>query len=556
MLSALLIEDLSSVICTNIAFFHFDSELAEKRSGLHALRAILIQLIHRNQASKHIIDTVSLLMDEGGSGQPRASDDELREIFSLFLRHIPNMILLFDGIDECADITELLDTLQRLCQHTTTKILLIGRPSIIFPPAYRHTSCSIHINEKAHCADIETYLAHQLRQSEIEVAGKLGRREMVKSIARGSGSMFLWARQMVSYLSSPALSPLERLNELTNLNLIEGLDFVYNRTMKALEKKIAKEKLFVFKIFQILAVSLRPLTIMELQTALASYPGKPVDKFNRVYNLEKYLSHMCGALVEIRPDDSVRFIHLSVKEYITSRVMCRNYFLVDTHIANIYLAKVCLSYLIFDMPASPLSGAADCAAKRDDLADCLPLLKYAVQSWNRHIKNGLSAIDRESSAGVLKACEEMVLFLSSFLDKKACITAWIEAAWTFGKKPEGIPLFNILEDLKQHLTSPNEYLSQLAWYCERLDRLCKDLEILNKEWCHLLAIKPNEIWGDSVSAFFESEFWLATKKTIVLTLKPKEHDPTGGSNTLATVIASQVSTDGGHLGILEVIPSK
>ncbi len=275
MLSALLIEDLSSVMSTNVAFFHFDSELEEKRSGLQALRAILIQLIHRNQASKHIIDTVSLLMDEGGSGQPRASDDELREIFSLFLRYIPDMILLFDGIDECADITELLDTLQKLCQFTTPKILLIGRPTIIFPRAYRHTSCSVRIDEKAHCADIETYLEHQLHQSEIEVAGELGRCQVVKSIARGSGSMFLWARKMVSYLSSPALSPLERSYEITNLNLIEGLEFVYSRTIKALEKRIAKEKLFVFKTFQILAVCFRPVTVMELQTVLASHPGLP-----------------------------------------------------------------------------------------------------------------------------------------------------------------------------------------------------------------------------------------------------------------------------------------
>jgi hypothetical protein len=63
-------------------------------------------------------------------------------------------------------------------------------------------------------------------------------------------------------------------------------------------------------IFSWIAFAKRPLKTLEFLSALTFSSGNPTVKSL----VPKYVLGICGALVEERPDTTLTFIHISVKE--------------------------------------------------------------------------------------------------------------------------------------------------------------------------------------------------------------------------------------------------
>lgn len=304
-----------------MGFFHFDSTRPEKRAPFGAIRAVIIQLIHKNQLALDIIDTLSVLMDTSGSGQPHASDDEVREILVLIIHRMSGIALVFDGIDECTDASGFLRVLHEICNNSTCRILLFGRPNVSFPAPYRQDAIQFQVEPWSNLEDLKQYLGAEVRDllETVNIAGALSAENIANLIADRAKSMFLFAKLMVAYLHSPALSPVERLRVIENLSMLEGLDNMYEHTTQHLETRFSKERELVHKIFRLIAVSIRPLTVAELRVALALNPGIPSDESDWVADFERSLPLLCGALVEVRIDKTVQFVHLSVREFLTSK---------------------------------------------------------------------------------------------------------------------------------------------------------------------------------------------------------------------------------------------
>ncbi|KAI9830344.1 MAG: hypothetical protein M1819_005725 [Sarea resinae] len=563
-LSTLLIEDLEVTSRQrNIAFFHFDAKQPQKSDMYHALRAILIQLVHRNQLEKDVVDTVSILMDVTSRGQPHASDDEVQDIVRLYLQKIPNVVLVFDGIDECSELTMFLRALHTMTQETQCRILFLGRPNISFPMQYSQ-HCRLELDPSANLGDIRLYLrleVDELMQPGL-LAGQISAEELVERLALRAGSMFLWAKLMVQYLHSPALSPRQRLQDLENLYLLEGLDSMYDRTMQVLEARYAREKELVSKIFSFLAVALRPLGVSELQAALALYPGQSIDPSNYISNFEDSIIVLCGGLVEVRPDKTVRFIHLSVNDFLTSNaaVQKQNYFQIEIALAHLSLAKVCLSYLTYDMPASPLGGSAENSAEKAHLESWLPLLSYAAQSWSSHIARGMQITSEKALSVGIDFCCDLTQSIEAFIKKPYNVTAWVEACWVFEKPPNIAPDFEIqLKDLEHAVHSSDDRLALFLWTCRKLLHLSNDLDKLDKDWGHLLEVSPHEIWGPSVTAMLKSDFLVITTATEIISLVSQEDPHDESRDELrknSILIASKNSSDGSNLGVVTVWPSE
>ena len=54
---------------------------------------------------------------------------------------------------------------------------------------------------------------------------------IIAQLSRRSNSMFLWARLMSNYLSSPYLTPNERSDAIHHLDRFEGLDTMYGKIL-------------------------------------------------------------------------------------------------------------------------------------------------------------------------------------------------------------------------------------------------------------------------------------------------------------------------------------
>jgi hypothetical protein len=136
------------------------------------------------------------------------------------------------------------------------------------------------------------------------------------------------------------------------------------------------------------------------------------------------------------------------------------------------------------------------------------------------------------------------MLVAKFLSRPLTITVWIETSWSFRVQPSVKLLTSLFDSGSLDVTL--------------LEDLSSQLDRLNSEWGHLLKENPLEIWGDSISAFLQSDFLFRTKNTKVSPMLPT--DAVGsyqsGGQSRAVLVRSQVSQDNTRLGVVLVLPSR
>jgi hypothetical protein len=237
------------------AFFHFNSgDETGSRSAREALNAITTQLVHTHRNEKITIDALVLLITRVASGQRRASGDDVDAVLKVLLRQSPTFLVI-DGVDECTDKDILLTKVYDLCQVTDCRVLFLSRPNISFPWCFprKESECrKFFLNHLHNLKDIESYLLVSFDRMASD--DLFGRREipstMLQNVSRRANGMFLWAKLLVNYLHSEALSPYERLSTISDASLLEGLDGLYHGILLMLSQRYKKEKIVAADIFR------------------------------------------------------------------------------------------------------------------------------------------------------------------------------------------------------------------------------------------------------------------------------------------------------------------
>jgi hypothetical protein len=194
-LSIVAIEDLMARKSSDsfMALFHFGGD--ERAGYFQAYRAIVANLIHQGRRNYDMIDAAILLMDQEGSGQFQASDDDTEELLRLLLHKFP-ATLVFDGVDECDNIEGFLSSLFDLCKGTDTKVLLLNRP-ISFPATYqdgKETPWRIRLESSNNYQDIASFLNHKLTRmfDNGSISPSPFQVDVLDGVAKRSNGMFLW----------------------------------------------------------------------------------------------------------------------------------------------------------------------------------------------------------------------------------------------------------------------------------------------------------------------------------------------------------------------------
>jgi hypothetical protein len=557
-LSSLLIEDLedSSPSDGGVLFYHFAVERRDYCSPYYALRAVLVQLLHKFRWHKEVIDRISVLMESDSSGQVTASDQDIYAALSLVLEGFQNIILVLDGLDECEDPTAFLQLIKELCASTPTKALILGRPNVELPMRFQHLL--IYLPETSNMEDIKAYLEPQilLLKDRRLIPEEVALAKVVNALTTRAEGIFLWAWLMIQYLSCRVLSPKERVAAIFESIPIEGLDNMYEKILRVLDRGYANEKASVRRIFEFIAICFRPVLATELQVALAITPGKVTESTSFIVEFEESVPIICGAVVEIQRDGSVRFIHSSFRDFLisSSDSTYRRSFTVDERAAHIRCATTCLSYLIYDLPSSPLSATPSMSSAKD-LKVAFPFIEYA-QQWVKHAASGFrneTASQEEVDAGLY---DEFYSILAKFINRPLTVTVWIEASRRYGLSPSLQSLIALRSDQNSSAKSAPllESGNLVATLLEELDT---ELERLNNEWGHLLEKDPSAIWKPSITAFSRSSYWFQTRDTIVSSLLPLDAVGSYRNGTSRSVLVlSQLSSDEGEMGIVLVLPSR
>ena len=537
---------------TAIAFFYFNAQHTDSTSSGGALRAILAQLLQDNKDNADFIDLATLLMEDTGSGHNTATKREIQSVIQVFLARLGVSFLMFDALDECEDWEELLETLEDVTQGSNCSVVCTGRPHLSVASMVGDNTSQIHLEARGNLADMKLYLEpkiHILRKRR-KLPDSLTVTEIVDKIANRANSMFLWVVLMISYLSSPLLTPNDRLQAINNISLLEGLDSMFSSILEDLNRRLHKSEWSKIKnMFQWLVVAQTPWTLPMLHTALAVQDTRPITSDDYISDFSESLIQTCGSFVEIYSDGTVRFIHFSVQEFLANpnpefqnSELSRS-FHVQKELAHCSMATLCLSYMIYNIPHKPITVTGQQGTEAGDLSQKYPLLSYSTKWWPIHACQSLRLNDLGASGYSAGCYGTSFKVIVEALCNKNFISCWIETSYIF----QNAPNLDIMKSCAQALKRkyPEVWKFRVESMVEKLDRLAPELNRLNLDWGHILKKEPNEIWLPSINAIGRFDLWASSAGAKMNFLESKED---AGS----ILIASQVSADGASVGMLKI----
>jgi hypothetical protein len=358
---------------------------------------------------------------------------------------------------------------------------------------------------------------------------------------------------MVAYLNSPSLTPKERLDTIEQVNLFTGLDAMFTRILERVEKSTPRTQWNrIQNTFQLLAAALRPLEANELKILIAVKRDTAMSEDDQIQDFDDSLVQMCGSLVEIRPDQTVAFIHLSVSEFLTQagpRPSCPWPFHVQLHAAHRMMAIQCVSYMLNEVPHSPLSGCSSTTITSELVDMRFPLLQYSALNWVSHVRHCLQfeLIDDIKKLSTINEYKVLLSQILKAVSSREFVSMWIETGWIFGIPPSlrNMPL--IINSALEILGVP--HLGEAAALTAKLECLSKYMSNLEQQWSRVLELNPNEIWLPSIQTFTKSELLVDSNVSSLVSLSsPEDVD--------AILLASKVSDSGSEVGVLKVWPSQ
>jgi len=114
----------------DLVFFYFDKQRGDSIRSSDAFRAVLTQLLQIYGNNKRAIDIASILW-QNWTGQLTASNNEIKSVLRLLLLQVRCLVMIFDGIDECADQREFFGRLEEMdftCGNRS--VALFSRPTV------------------------------------------------------------------------------------------------------------------------------------------------------------------------------------------------------------------------------------------------------------------------------------------------------------------------------------------------------------------------------------------------------------------------------------------
>ncbi|KAH9056330.1 ankyrin repeat-containing domain protein [Lactarius vividus] len=371
-----------------MAYFFFDFRDTQKQHRRDLLSSLIFQLSARSDACHCIFSHFYLDHDEGAQ-QP--SDDALSRCLMDMLKveGQPAVYIIIDALDESPNISgtptareKVLQFLEHLVglQLPNVHVCISSRPevdilTILGPLAMFRVS--LH-EESGQMADISGYIksfVHSDRNMRRWTAEL--RQLVIDTLSEKADGMFRWVYCLLDILRRCFPASIHGiLNQLP-----ETLDETYEHMLLRIDKV---KRQFAHRLFQCIAVSVRPLRVEELAEILAArFDPEALPRFSTGWRLgdeEDAVLSACSSLVtvvDVNGSRIVQFAHFSVKEFLTSDRLATatddlSCFHITPHLAHATLAQACLGVLL----------------QLDDRVDKesidFPLADYAARHWFEH----------------------------------------------------------------------------------------------------------------------------------------------------------------------------
>lgn len=556
-----------------VCYHFFESCIQDMETSTAACRAILAQLLQRYRTDTTFQDPFSFCMTESIHGQMIASQSELTDLLVLVCRSLGEAIFVIDGVDECVDPTVLMSLIQRITNSLPVKIIILSRPTVDSLlnkiPEFRRIPF-----QKRNVLDIRTYLSKELAglvQDDM-LPETFDPDFHIGPLSQRADGMFLWARLLIAYLKSPALSPGDREDVVAEACLLDGLDSMYEKIFELICKGGPASHRLARFVFTWLLYSKQRVTVAELHEAyIRAKKSSEITALARrkaFPDFEKSVILTCGGLVEseqIRDCVSIsrnryfRLIHASAKEYFLlcgskqahgHKIKEAALALTSPHSqAHLEMTSICLTYLLYDTPAQPLSGKIGGQLSKDELDQSFPLCSYAAMNWPYHLRSSCGSTLRLSQQK--KDYDLLFVAVDRFLNGKFNLMAWIEACHVNSFPPPTGELRKWAAAVQEAGFHGFALKPEITIILANIPDFCQDLDKLQEQWGENLQQRPGCIW-EEVTAFSPSRFLAQTNALKVEVVNA----PTEKTDLREIANISRVALGGQYIIILKVWPSR
>lgn len=547
-----------------MCYFFFESAKTDMNTPLQAYSALLAQILQQHKQSDSILDKYSYLKDCASRGQRTATEEELLDLLNFCCRSLKRIFIILDGLDECVDHGAVISAMLKLSAIPSVRLAFFSRPNVpsllrLVPPGRRISVKGMTMD------DIRIYLSNRL--SELLDDGLLpdttDLSDLSERLLQRAAGMFLWAKLMISYLSSPALTINERLEACEDTNLPEGLDEMYEQILGLVNKSTQSSRMLARRVITWILYGFQPLNSEELHEALVAGTSRKRDTYNRYQNFEDTLVLSCAGLVDFEYGYP-RLIHLSLREYFMGQEAADQAFLVQTSglrfipspsEAHMELALACIQYLTYHLPAQPLSGKVTRDASIVDIQRTFPFCAYASGFWITHVYNiHADNHSQQNTDSVSPAYNALFVAISSFIAQKLVLMTWIEACYTHQMPP----LVTLLRTWTMYLRLNKSVFRgapvDVQALSSDIEEFCSDLDNLRLCWGSKLLQNPGCVW-EEVTAFNPSRFLQTTSAMVYKELRSEGQTNSSKMSKHALREISQTTQDGNFVGKLSIWPS-
>ncbi|KAF7333149.1 ANK-REP-REGION domain-containing protein [Mycena venus] len=293
-----------------VACIYLNHKEAEDHTPTRLLSSLWRQLV----LGKDVGPLPKKLYERHQEKETSPSLDEVFEVLCSVITEFSKVYLVVDAVDEYPE-TQRQTLLKHLAElGPTVNLMITSRPHIAPDSSLPNSeTIEIYANED----DVRKYVDAQIdifpRLSK-HVQSRVGLREEIHSVITCTvNGMFLLAKLHIESLSTK--STVKGVREALK-TLPKTLNNSYDNAMKHIAEQDEESKAIAHLTLTWVANVKRPLTVLELRTALAVEPGaKSLDEDN-ILDMEIILSVCAGLVIIDKQLSVVRLVHYTTQEYL------------------------------------------------------------------------------------------------------------------------------------------------------------------------------------------------------------------------------------------------
>ncbi|KAF3918254.1 Ankyrin-1 [Orbilia brochopaga] len=380
-LTSIVVDDLYKRFCNDstvgLAFVYCNFQQQHEQSVEDLVASLLKQLV---QGLPELTDSIRSLYNKHKGKQMRPSFHEVTEVLQSVASIYSRLFIIIDALDECQTSpgcrARLLGEIFGLQTNHRANIFATSRTIADVKEIFEG---SMTLEIRAMEEDIQRYIDSHIMYLPTFVGRDPALQEEIKTGIIGTvDGMFLLVQLHLDSLVGKR-SPKAVRVALSKLPTgSQAYNQAYEAAMERICKQVADQAELAKQVLYWITCAKRPLTILELQHALAIEIGESELDRDNLPQIEDMISACCGLVTVDENRGVIRLVHYTTQEYFERTQ--KHWFPG----AEDDITTACLTYLSFDVFESGFCESNDEFEKRL-LSN--PLYDYAARNWGHHALN-------------------------------------------------------------------------------------------------------------------------------------------------------------------------